>query len=193
MRALARQLGMTHAGVALNLRKHGIAIRNSKAATVRRVTHEAERVEWQALYDDAGSVSELARRLGKANGTVRYHLRRCGVEIRSTGYVSPKTVTHEGADHANWGGGTYRHAEGYIYEYAPAHPAASSAKGYVLQHRLVMEQSLGRFLRSDELVHHRNEVKDDNRPENLELLDWSSHMKHHKAGVLRDSLGRFLE
>jgi hypothetical protein len=42
----------------------------------------------------------------------------------------------------------------------------------MLEHRAVMEMVLGRALRGEETVHHRNGVRDDNRPANLEL--WSS-------------------
>ena len=60
----------------------------------------------------------------------------------------------------------------------PDHPDAS-AQGYMLEHRLVMEQKIGRRLRKGEVVHHVNGNGMDNRPDNLELF--ASPGKHTAA------------
>ena len=72
----------------------------------------------------------------------------------------------------NWKGGKTTTANGYIYAYAPDHPEAN-CRGYVMEHRLVMEEHLGRFLKLKENVHHKNGIRDDNTISNLEL--WTKH------------------
>lgn len=52
-------------------------------------------------------------------------------------------------------------------------------KSYILEHRYIMEQSLGRKLFSYEHVHHINGKKQDNRLENLVVLTSSEHAKTH--------------
>lgn len=58
----------------------------------------------------------------------------------------------------------------YLYAVVKDHPTATKY-GYVLAHRIIMENHLGRLLSPNEIVHHKNHNKKDNRIENLEVMD----------------------
>lgn len=74
-------------------------------------------------------------------------------------------------------GGRINH-RGYVRLWMPDYPWGTTAKGYVLEHRYVMEQHLGRKLDPWEKVHHKNGIKDDNRLENLAIV---THFQHRGA------------
>jgi hypothetical protein len=79
----------------------------------------------------------------------------------------------------SWKGGKYAKSDGYILVYQPDYPSVKN-NGYVRQSRLVAEKCLGRYLTSQEVIHHINEVKDDDRPKNLYLFPFNSkHQKFH--------------
>ena len=83
-----------------------------------------------------------------------------------------------GAKSWKWKGGRKKNGNYYML-LQPHHPYANP-DGYVLEHRLVMEKVLGRFLKPEEIVHHINGKGRDNRPENLQLFkDNYSHSKFH--------------
>lgn len=64
--------------------------------------------------------------------------------------------------------------QGYVVVWEPEHPN-KAFHGWQYEHRLIVEKSIERYLGSDEHVHHINGIKDDNRIENLEIMDGKEH------------------
>lgn len=93
-----------------------------------------------------------------------------------------QAVAQTGAGNPNFSGGRYRLVSGYLKVSVPNHVNAD-ASGYVLEHRLVMEQHIQRLLKRNEYVHHKNGDRADNRIENLEL--WST-----RGGPRKDPPGQ---
>lgn len=136
-------------------------------------------------------------RSGTGLGTrpnVRFSCENCGREVaayRSPGSsVPPRFCSIEclgesqrGEHNPAFNGGRYVNAGGYVLVFDPDHPDAD-CRGYVYEHRRVADEALGRTLRPGEVVHHENEVKDDNRPENLRVFaSQSDHLKHHREAA----------
>lgn len=90
---------------------------------------------------------------------------------RDVEYTTP--VAGKGSENGNWKGGKTTHTSGYPMIYRPEHHRASN--NYVFEHILAAEEKLGRKLKENEVVHHVNGVKTDNRPENLKVLSKQEH------------------
>lgn len=102
----------------------------------------------------------------------------------------PRSGPRSGPLHKGWKGGRIVNKDGYVEIYCPDHPNCRKHTKYILEHRLVMESVLGRFLEKTEVVHHKNGVKNDNRPENLEVFGSN---KEHLAATLKGCCPKWTE
>lgn len=84
----------------------------------------------------------------------------------------------------NWRGGKHFDGNGYVFIWVDKdnffYPMISSSKkckcgGYVMEHRLVVAQSLGRCINPWEIVHHKNRIRNDNKIANLQLVSDDEH------------------
>jgi len=69
---------------------------------------------------------------------------------------------------------------GYIMRYAYRHPYKNT-RNCVMEHRLVVEEHIGRYLTPDEVVHHINRIVNDNRIENLVVMSKADHVRLHSS------------
>lgn len=150
---------------------------------------------------------EIAKELGIAVGTVYNYLNKYGVETRDKsqafealkgrgwkypdyakerirkaqkGRIFSEETRRKMSESDKVGGIGHKkkRKDGYVYIYFPDHPK-STKDGYIMEHDLIMECLIGRHLKDNEVVHHKNKVRDDNRKENLQLMTKSEHASFH--------------
>lgn len=147
MRAAVRRAG-------LKLRDHG---------GQRRRVYDGEGARMVFLYQQGMSQQQIATAFEAHQTVVSRVLKKYGIESR---------FGKKGSAAAGWRGGISQNAQGYVLQSvdrtSPFWQMASRS-GYVMRHRLVMAQNLGRPLLDSESVHHINGDRTDNRIENLQL------------------------
>lgn len=126
-----------------------------------------------AIYESGQSLQDVAKAMGSNGSRTAAAIRAVGGTIRGKGRPMDQNPA--------WKGGRFVDHEGYVHIRIPSHPNA--VQGSMREHRLVMEQMIGRYLDRDEVVHHVNGIRDDNRPENLQLFPSNaSHLAHELKG-----------
>lgn len=89
-------------------------------------------------------------------------------------------IRNTGKNHPKWKGGIYQDPDGYIRIKKPNHPRVDM-QGYVRRSHLVAEKTIGRYLYPSEMTHHENEIRDDDRPENIKVTTRGKHASLHHA------------
>ena len=148
------------------------------------------------LYQSGLSIPEVAANTGNPLSTVRYHLHKAGV-LRSR-IDGIKSAASRGRLGCGMRGKTRIFSDLHRQSISRARTLAADqfASGFTVKpsgyiehtrgehkgrshHRVVMEQHIGRKLRRDEQVHHKDKNRANNSIENLELMTASQHASHH--------------
>ena len=147
---------------------------------------------YQLYVVEQKGTREIGKILGVSKYSVSKNLKLNNIEVRPSGYQTGHSVSQEVRDKISKGnkgklkprpkmqgmGSRFVDNNGYIRVYYPTHPHCDNG-GNVREHVMLMEKKIGRLLEKDEVVHHINGNKQDNRIENLQLMTRSEHMKLH--------------
>lgn len=130
--------------------------------------------EWlnNKYWKEELSMSQIAKIIGIGLATIQQWMDKAGVKRRNCG-------ARTGAHHCRYKG-WHVNTQGYKLILKPNHPN-SNKQGYVREHIIIAEKTIGRYLAKEEITHHINHKKTDNRPSNLYVFsNASGHNKYHR-------------
>lgn len=144
------------------------------------------------MYKEGMSIPDVSKKTGIPLSTLRFRFKRAGI-LRSR-----SEAVNLAAKQGKLGSGLRGKSRVFTEEWKNNISKSKKGKGkgyskkpngYIeitmgenkgrLQHVIIMEEKIGRRLFSNECVHHKNHIRDDNRIENLQLMTRSEHSRHH--------------
>ncbi len=183
IRSAAKEMGITHNTIDKALIFHGILpkekIRGLRPReSLNPFIRDKEWLKKRYLMDER-SIKQIAEEIGSTAGAIHSALTWAKIPIRGVmeGFSKRFPDGRTGKLATNWKGGRIVTSR-YVWIYKPEHPYARKS-GYVQEHRIIVEQNIGRILEPQEMVHHLNGNPQDNRIENLQVASKKEHSRSH--------------
>ncbi len=178
---LGKQYGVSTQVVRRYLLRAGVELRPVGAPAFWTDERKAEVTRY---YLAGHQIQDIAKVMGCGIDTLTRTLVELGVHEK-------KPYDRRGENSPSWQGGRVVRDDGYIQVRVTdenRHLADTNRSGYMLEHRLVMARKLGRPLLPGETPHHKNLIRSDNSPGNLELWVTSQPKGARVADLLEWSL-----
>jgi len=155
---------------------------------------ELYKLYWEKEY----SLEEIRKMFNCGRETIRNKFKKFGIKTRSRAEAASTkrfqkkcSARNIGRNNPHWKGGIIQNPYGYVYIKKPEHPRATKY-GYVKRSYLVAEETLGRYLYANEITHHKNGIRNDDRPENIKVITRGEHTSFHNKNRKKYSAIKWL-
>lgn len=131
----------------------------------------------KGLYlDKHFSINQISKKLNVSSATITKYFKKYNIQLFTQKESAKLFYSLE--KNKKWNGGKIISSHGYVQIHKPNHPYCDD-RGYVYEHRLVIEKQICRYLSTNEVIHHIDGNKLNNSLENLRLMTNEEHSKFH--------------